>query len=152
MGKQNPIAYAEDTLNVHGVHSEASQAYAALEEALDQYTELGRVIREVTDAIETREYDLVAAHRGENPDISQAALDRWLKEQVHKDETLSDLHRDLRTAQDGQAAKHAEVDKNKYRLRVLTARMNELGGLLTFLAAAKYATVQQRPEPATSDS
>lgn len=148
----NPIEYAEEMLRVHAVHADAEAAHTALETALDHYAKSAQLIREITASIETREYDLVAEHRGANPDISQAALDRWLKEQVHADDTLKELHADLRTAQDHQAQEHADVEKNKYRLRVLSARMNELGGLLTFYAAAKYVAAQKRPEPSTSDS
>lgn len=151
MAKQTPVAYAEGTLGVHDVYEQSLEAHKQLEAALGLYADAAASIREINGAIEAREYDLVAAHRGENPDISLSALDRWLKDQRHADDSLRELRDDLLNKQADSDSAHVNIEKYKYRLRVLSARMNELGGLLNFFASAKMAA-QKRPEPSQSDS
>jgi chromosome segregation ATPase len=144
MSKKNPVAYAEEDLGVHAAYRDAREAQEALDAALDTYASCAATIRSVHDSIDQRKYELANQVRGEKHDISQTALDRALKDFERTDDELISLRTQLMERQDEQEVAHAAITKNKYRLRVLSARMNELGGLLAFLASAKNAAAQRQ--------
>ena len=144
MSKKNPVQYAEDDLGVHAVYADAREAQEALDAALDKYSQCASVIRSVHDSIDQRKFELASQIRAEKHDISQNALDRALKESERSDEQLIALRSQLLEKQDEQEVAHAVIEKNKYRLRVLSARMTELGGMLAYLASAKNAATAQR--------
>jgi len=141
--RQTPVDYAEGTLGVHDVYEQAQEAHTALRSALDTYAAEAKRIRQANDGVEQREHDLAAELRGETPDMSQEALKRALKDAHRTDETLVSMRKVLHDAQGKQEDAHAAIESNKYRLRVLSARMNELGGLLSFFASAKNAAAQR---------
>lgn len=143
MAKKSPVDYAEDDLGVHEVYEDAQGVNAALGTALDDYKEQAKRIRQANDTIEQREYELAGELKGEQPDISQEALKRAIREAHQTDETLVQMRKVLNSAHGKQEDAHARIEHSKYRLRVLSARMNELGGLLAFLAAAKSAAARQ---------
>jgi hypothetical protein len=148
--KQTPVDYAEQVLDVHHVYDEASGAFEDLDAALIAYTAAAQELRSLNSRIEEREYQLAEMARVERPDISQAALDRLVKDSRHDDQPLRAIYADQRRAHDEQALADADIQRSKYRLRVLTARMNQLGGLLTFYAAAK-ATALPQPKKQTDE-
>lgn len=141
--KKSPLAYAEDDLGVHEVYEEAQEAHEALKGALDTYAEQAKRIRQANDSVEQREFELAGEYRGQQHDMSQEALKRAIREAHRTDETLITMRKVLHDAQGKQEDAHAAIEQNKYRLRVLSARMNELGGLLAFLGAAKAASAQR---------
>jgi hypothetical protein len=135
-----PRNYAENDLGVHRVYEDTDQPLADLNEALDEYAKQSQRIRQANDRIEQTEYELASDLRGESPDLSQEALKRALKEKHRTDEQLVSMRGVIMDAQHKQEQAHARAEMAKYRLRVLSARMNELGGLLAF-----YAAVKNRP-------
>lgn len=147
MSDKNPVSYAERTLGVHEVYDEAIAAHTALSKALTDYADQAAAIRGMHDAAEQREYTLALELREQFPDMSNAALDRAIKDMRRSDEDLKAIRANLFEAQSLQEQAHAEIEKNKYRLRVLSARLNELGGLLAFYAAAK---VERRTQPSSA--
>jgi predicted nucleic acid-binding Zn-ribbon protein len=144
MTRSTPVSYAENELKVHAVHDDALAAHETLTGALDEYAAASRTIRSTHEAIERREHVLASDIKGGDPGMSQEALKRALKDAQHTDDELVSLRAALHQAQDRQNNSYAVIEREKYRLRVLSARMNELGGLLSFYAAAKTAAAQQR--------
>jgi predicted nucleic acid-binding Zn-ribbon protein len=140
-------AYAEDTLGVHDVYEQAQEAHGSLESALDAYAAQASIIRSTHDAIEQREYELASALKAYDPSMSQEALKRALRDAQRTDDELVSLRIALHSAQAEQEKAHALVETNKYRLRYLSARLNELGGLLAYYASVKMGS---RPSPAAT--
>lgn len=131
------VDYAERDLGVHAIHADSEQPLADLDAALNVYREQAARIRRAHDGIDRREHELASDLRASDGNVSQEAIKRHLKEQHQTDDFLCQMRDVLRDAQSKQEEAHAVIELSKYRLRVISARMNELGGLLAFYAAAK---------------
>lgn len=133
------LEYAEGHLGVHRVHGEAESLLAEMDEALSALDSAIDARRTLDDQIEDRQMTLLIEERGKAADISQAAMDRRLKELYHKDEMLRRLRME-RNAKAGEASGlELDIEHMKYRLKVKVARMQELGGYFQYLAAVKNA-------------
>lgn len=135
--EERAVRYAEQTLNVHGVYDDAEQVHADLVAALEQHTVASHKSRMLHDQIEVRELEIISELRGENPEASGAAIERMARERRAADPKMQELHADLRSTQQQQDEAQSRVTASKYRLRLLAARLNELGGLTAFYAATK---------------
>lgn len=139
------LDYAESYLGVHRVHDEAEALLAEMDEALNALDSAIDARRMLDGQIEDRQMLLLVEERGKAADISQAAMDRRLKEVYHKDETLKRL-RMQRNAKAGEASGlELDIEHTKYRLKVKVARIEELGGYFQYLAAVKNA--ESAPAP-----
>jgi hypothetical protein len=131
------LKYAEDTLGVHSVYEEATRVQAELTAIND---ELGRLIaekRQLTGQATQREGDIMVDERGKHPDHSQAAFDRHLKVTYHTDGELFDLRRRLLDNATRIDLLEFEGRSKESQLRLLVARLEQLGGYLHYLAAVK---------------
>lgn len=137
--KMTPVNYAEDVLNVHGVYKEAEEAHTDLEQALSSHVDAQALVREIANSIEDREHDLAIELRGDNPDLSQSAFERLVKDKIREDDRLKKLRSDMREALSRRDEAEQKIEGRKYHLRILEARMKELGGLLTFYASVKQS-------------
>lgn len=138
--KATPVTYAEDNLGVHEVYNNSMAAHDDLNASLGDHAREAKELRRLHDEVDTREYELATEVRASDPTISQEALKRAIRDAQQTDESIIALRRSIRDAQDRQEDAQALVEMNKYRLRVLSARMNELGGLLAFYAAVKSSS------------
>lgn len=138
--RQNAVQYAEQTLGVHVPWEDAQRALASHQEHSDKSDELRRSIRGFKQAIDDRKMVIAteAPSHKDWPDGVQKQRD-FTKVLYAMDENLGDLESSLDAAQAD--LDHSE-NARKHQEQVLyavTARMNELGGLLHFYAAAKDA-------------
>lgn len=136
----NPaLDYAENVLGVHKVSEEANKLLMDLDEFTGMVDQAIDKRRTLDDAVEARKMDLLIEERGQHADLSQAAMDKRLKERYHTDGTL----RTLRNAHAAAAAEASglelDIEVLKYRIKVKVARMEELSGYFNFLAAVKNA-------------
>ena len=133
------LDYAKNYLGVHQVHEEAEAILGELDDSLTSLDAAIDARRILDERIEDRHMVLLIEERGKAAEISQAAMDRRLKEVYHKDETLRRLRME-RNAKAGEASGlELDIEYAKYRLKVKVARMEELGGYFQFLAAVKNA-------------
>lgn len=132
---KNPVIYAEGTLGVHTVHAEAQGALSVLEQALTDAARHAAERRSLAEQVADREVVLTSDERAAQPDMSQAAFDRHIKAVLRRDPTLASLRHDLQGAQAQEDMASARVKAADATVRALSARMIELGGLLTFYAA-----------------
>lgn len=132
----NPITYAEGVLGVHSVWTEAESRLTAHGSAVLHRADLLALLRGNRADQADREATLLAEVTGKYAEQSDTARNRILKTVVHDD----DAHRRLREGErELQAALddvEANISHHEKGLSVLSARMVELGGLLTFYAAA----------------
>lgn len=134
---KNPVAYAEDVLNVHGVYGEARELTEALEDARARHSKANVSVRNLRERLADEEARLTLEARGENPDLSATAFERQLRLLLQEDEGLRSIRRQILEAQavlDETEAEYRVLDR---RIDVATARLVELGGLLHFYAAAR---------------
>lgn len=139
MAKQNPVEYAEGTLGVHQVWDEANDRLVAHEVVKDRYLASLSGIRYVEQQIATREGEIVAEQRGEHPDMKIMEFKQHIAAVMATDEKAVELNTSLAEEKDIRDAAKADMQHHELGLQALTARMNELAGLLEFYAAAKQA-------------
>jgi hypothetical protein len=132
---KNPVTYAEGTLGVHSVYDEAKTTLAALETALTDAARHAAERRSLAEQVADREVVLASDERAAQPDMSQTAFDRHIKAVLRRDPTLASLRHDLQGAQAQEDMANAKAKALDATVRALSARMNELGGLLAFYAA-----------------
>lgn len=133
------VAYAEGSLNVHAVYTEAQESLEALGKHQRTATDLTDTKRRLMVALDDREMELVSTERAANPDMSQAAFDRHIKLVLAADSEMVDYRSQVLDLQFKLDEANASVAHTEAHIKILTARMNELGGLLTFYAATKGA-------------
>ena len=148
------LQYAEQKLGVHKVYEDAQEALAGLDDMLASLDVALDNRRASDDDIMAREMDLTIQERGKHPDHSEAALARHIKEVHHKDETLRDLRYKRRNQHATVSGLELDIEHRKYKIKVLVARMEQLGGYFNFLAAVKNAEPQpvQYAEASTSST
>jgi hypothetical protein len=143
--RKNPVTYAEDDLGVHEILEAALKARKKLdEEILSVLADARDQKRKAEQDLEDREMDLLIDERGKHSDMSATALKEHVRIALHKDDEwrrLRDLVRTLTDQIDG-----AEVDRKlaDRDIEIGCARMNQLGGYLFYLGAAKQASIANK--------
>ena len=131
------VNYAEQILLVHEVYAEAKEALKGLRHAQRAVIDLAAERRHLAETITDVEMVLAGETRGANPDLSQAAFERLMKEVLHKDDAMKRLRMKSLELQSKHEEAEAVVREHEFILRVKAARMEELGGLLAFYGATK---------------
>ena len=138
--QQRAIDFAKNVLGVDSVFDEARAAMDELEDRQETLHKTSTRRRNIEAEIADREIELIAEERANNLDLSQAAFDRHMKIVLQQDNQLLDL----RTTREAHVSEHEraeyDADRAKLQVRLLSARMEELGGLLHFYAAVKIAS------------
>lgn len=133
----NFVQYAEDKLGVHAPWDDAQRFITQHEEATTKLKELRPQIRSLKIQIDDRKLEIVTGAAGSWNDVAATVRKERIKGLVDNDPDLRELEGELFDAQ--QALDHAEADIKHAEvvLHAVTARMIELGGLLTFYAINK---------------
>ena len=131
------LAYAENTLGVHTVWQEATAAQDELAAINEKIGGLVATKRQLTHYITDREAEILTDERGKHPDHSQAALDRHLKILYAADADLRAFRRRLLDTNMQLDLYEFEGRSKESQLRLLVARLEQLGGYLNYLAAVK---------------
>lgn len=134
--------YAEQVLGVHSVYDEAKAATADLKEAHKAVVEWAGQKRDLVESINDRTAVLTGELRATYNDMSATAFKPVLDNALQLDDDLKRLRRELASAQREHDRAEAAVREIEQVIRVLSTRMDELGGLLHFYAAVK--TIRQQ--------
>lgn len=131
------LLYAEQELSVHKVYEKALQDREDLDAVFTDLSSTRDEKRAVDGKIQMREMDLLGDEQAKHPGMSVAAMDRHMKDVLHKDEQVQKLRANLVTLinkLDG-----LEYDKSilETDIKIGVARMTELGGYLSYLAVIK---------------
>jgi len=133
------IDYAEDVLNVHHAYRNAQAALEALHESLNHLNRLKARRTSLNERFADRRASLVSEERGKHPDQGVTRFDEHIKTQERKDEELTGIRLELQDVGAEITRIEYDVDMQKATIRVLSARMEELGGYLNYLASVKAA-------------
>lgn len=137
----NPVQYAEVTLGVHEVFKYAEVLHDELTQRQLELEEAQRKRRAAIDALEVVETGFITAARGKNPDMSQTAFEKAVKLWMVGDKSVQAARRSHSECT-GKVEYHEHLVRAvELKLKIQIARMNELGGYLQYLAAAKLATL-----------
>lgn len=135
--KKSPVAYAEQDLKVHDVWKEALEAHERFNERTGEILAQSSLVRSLADQLEYEEAEFVSNARAEHSDMSQTAFEKFVKVEMRKDENLRDLRHKLQQETDRKEDAEGAAEVEKYKMRLLEARMKELAGLLQFYATAR---------------
>jgi len=144
------ISYAEVNLGVHTVFYQAERLSGELQDLNSQLTLEQKNRRLISESILDREADLLGELRGIHSELSATALDGRFKIEKRKDPELQKLRSDLAGAQWTVDWYENEIRSKESAQRVFVARMHQLGGYLTFLAAAKQLSQEESVESGKS--
>lgn len=142
------LQYAESDLGVHKVYQDADALAGRLDDAHEDLVKVIAERRDLDEKIEDRQMEILIVERGKASDLSQAAMDRRLKEKYHTDAKLIDLRTQRNVASSKASALELEADTLKYRIKVKVARMEELAGYFQYLAALKSEAKAPAATPA----
>lgn len=137
----NPVTYAEVQLGVHEVFKYAEVLHDELVNCQLNLEEAQRNRRDETENLSVVEAAYIARMRGSNPDLSQTAFEKQIKLWMASSPDLVPVRRKLATAVDSVLFCEHSLRAVEMKLKIQIARMNELGGYLQYLAAAKIATL-----------
>jgi hypothetical protein len=143
---QNPVEYAEQHLDVHGAYERAEQARSDYDTAMAKANGASAAIRHVHEMMASRERDRAVDQRAANPTMSATAFGQHMKEVLQADDKMEEYRLRIIEEQGKRDDAEAQAESAKYRMKIETSRLVELGGLLNFYAAAKYVTTQNLTE------
>lgn len=149
-GASAGLSYAEDTLGVHTVYEEAVAFQEALKTFLKELDELKSQKRNMTRLLDDRKMDLISDHRAKHPEQSQAAFDNHMKTVFHRDDSIAQCKLEISVIESSLDRKGSEVHLAEQNLKILIARMEELGGYLHYLGVLK-ASASNKPASQTQE-
>lgn len=136
----NPVHYAEDYLGVHEVWEEAEHRLLDHRRLTEDIKELNRRIRGAKENLADRESVLVADHGADLVGLSKTAAKEHMKAVIDADAEAQRIRDQIATAEAERQEADLDLRHQEVGLKVLTARMQELDGLLEFYAASKRNT------------
>lgn len=143
----DPISYAENNLGVHDVFALAKAAITRLQAAQDERSKLRSRRRSVEDEMSNVEMRIISDERAKHPDTSQASLSQHIKTVLRQDGEMEELRLQLNEVDSAIDDQDTTIKVAQADIQVYSARMTELGGYLSYLAAAKTA---KTAKPATT--
>lgn len=141
---QNPVQYAEGVLGVHAVYADSLDRLDSYEVAVQAGVDARHRVKARKDALDQRELEVIADRRSERHEMSATAFKTALKEWLAADEQYQRLLDELHEAEFDRDQADADARIHEHGVRVHTARMEELAGLLNFYAAAKQADTSSK--------
>jgi len=141
------LQYAENNLGVHEVWQEAKTLLGQMEQAVSQVDKARSEKRRLEDRILDEEARLLIEERSKHPDQSEAAFKSQYSARKRIDPQLLQLRADLNDVSDKLDTFQSQVEVLKYDLRIKTARLDELGGYLQYLAAIKAEQTTKSTQP-----
>lgn len=138
--RTNPVHYAETTLGVHRVYEEAQKSLTKLGEASSELADASAQRRSLGEMQTEKEAELISAERAANPEMSATAFDAHIRQMFRAHPDMRKIRYLVGEAQNRVDAATAALRVHEAAVRTHSARMTELGGLLSFYAAAKSAS------------
>lgn len=143
------LDYAEKNLGVHEVYEDVQRnlndldtLYSDLDKAQDRK-------RQLNEDIADREAELIGEKRGTHADMSDTGFRTRMKEWERSDTKLAELRGQLNSALGEIQGLEYDADLLKLKIKTGSARLEELGGYLHYLAAVKAAARPAQAEKTT---
>lgn len=145
------LDYAENELGVHQVFEDAQHLAANLDKLLGDLDKAHDTKRALQSAIEDRGYELLSVERGKHHDMSATALDQHMKQVRYRDDAMKQYRSQLDAVTGEIQGLEYDAEMLRLQTKILTARMQELGGYLHYLAAVKEADTLSKATTTTED-
>ena len=138
------VNYAENVLGVHNPWSESLRRLESHRVAGERIASIKTEIRNTKASVDDRRLSLISEAPAKYPDLSITARKDQLRIDFAHDAHLIHLEQEVRRLEGELDSAEAERRHHELGLHILTARMNELGGLLNFYAEAKAAAGRKK--------
>lgn len=145
------LDYAEQVLGVHSVFEEVQLNRTNLDGLLGDLDKAHDTKRALQAAIEDRTYELLSAERGKHHDMSATALDQHMKVVRNRDEAMREYRSKLDAVTGEIQGLEYDAEMLRLQIKILVARMEELGGYLHYLAAIKQAETLTKATTTTEE-
>lgn len=134
------LRYAEETLGVHQVYQDAKMAREYLDTVLTELSKARDARRDTERDLHDLEMMLTLDERSKNPELSVAAFERHLKDVLWQNEPARRLRHEIHELASSIDGLEMDIKMAETDVRIAVSRMQELGGLLQFLAAIKLSS------------
>lgn len=134
------LQYAEEQLGVHKVYEGAIKLLADLDKVLADLDNAQDRRRELNEHYSDREVELIDEMRSIHVSMSDTRFNSEMKLWKRKDTKLMKIQLDINKVLSEVQGLEYDSDLIKLRIRVGSARLEELGGYLNYLAAIKATT------------
>ena len=131
------LDYAEVNLGVHKTWEDVQLYLTQLDELLTDLDKAQDSRRELDDKYADREVELISEMRGVHPSMSDTRFKSEWKGWERTDKVLTELRVQLNKVLGDQQGLDIERSLLTLKIRASTARLEELGGYLHYLAAVK---------------
>lgn len=145
------VGYAQ-SIGLDSVYTEALQALEQWQQAERTVIATRHTRRQLEEQLEDREMEVASIERAANPDMSATAFKEHIRGPLRSDSASRELRSQLTEAQWQLDCAMLTSDDAKLTLRIKSARLNELGGYLTYLAAVRVASLQSGQSDNTGQS
>lgn len=135
--EKKSLDYLENILEVHEIYKQALQARQQLAEDEAGLHDLRAKRTGLEMLLKDEEMEVAERLRSAHPDWSVAEWERRLKAEIHKSTGLTTLRERIREVQDDIDLKEYQIRLVKVDISIATSRMQELAGLLQFMAVLK---------------
>lgn len=135
------LQYAEQVLGANSVYEDAQTAHADMNTLVTDLDKLLDRRRELDRDVDDREIELLLETRNAHADWSKTAVNDHMKEVKNRDQQLRELRAILLGINSEISGLEADIKVQEFLVNVKVARMHELGGYFTFLAACKNAEI-----------
>lgn len=133
------LQYAEDKLEVHKVYDTALALRGRLDDLFTEISQFKDKKRELDAHREDVEMEVSSDERGRHPDMSQAQMDKHMKVQLSNTAEWRETREHLAKVSGDIDGLEYDIRITETDIKIATARLQELGGYLQYLAAIKEA-------------
>lgn len=146
------LKYAEQTLGVHEVWENVQTYLQDLDGALAELDNAQDRKRELDELYADQEVELITQMRGVHPSMSDTRFNSEMKMWVREDSGMRNTRAELNKVRSTIQGLEYDVDLIRLRIKANSARMEELGGYLHYLAAVKNRAEQTNKTTETSSA
>lgn len=137
------LTYAEETLAVHKVWNETQSQLSDLDKTLAELDKAQDRKRELNEQYADREVELASEMRGVHVSMSDTRFKSEWKGWERTDDKLNAIRVELNKVLSEIQGLEYDMDLLKLSIKAGSARLEELGGYLHYLAAVKLGTQNQ---------
>lgn len=153
MTKQNPVTYAEQVLGVHAPWQEVQERLSNHAAASESADETAIQLRATRRELEDRKRNITnLAPQSVNWPDKVTPQKEFIKRAIDNDEECLRLERSIEELQAAHDEYKSTARHHELGIHALSARMTELGGLLTFYSEVKRAETTSQISPNKSNT
>lgn len=138
------LRYAEEQLEVNKVYEGVLESRNKLDSVLTELGDLRDKKRAIQAALQDKEMLLSADEWSTHPDMSAARMEKHIKVVYSNDDEIREMREGLAKVSGDIEGLEFDRDIHETDIRIAVARLHELGGYLSYLAAIKQGELSSK--------